>query len=450
MTIKKTKKIVFVVLYILNSTVGLTQINDVNLKITGLSEEFANKFRNNKREIIDQLNHIDLPKSIAPVSVDVSYKNGEGWVTMSINYKKEDIFSLTKYSSHNASLKGMGNGISFLFVDDLMTVLSVYKFDVAKDGLLINKDLSKFKSCIKLINGNNYVQVYAWNYLGDPYSGEGVYPLLFYKNITVFFDGKKYDTETSNLTALNEMKFFYKSNDVDLSGTKSGSYYFGKFFELPSDNELKQKEIASENAYNKKKDEITSKEYNLKEIAPDKYQDVYNTLQKELLQCLVEEYYHKSYSHIIPFFKEMNDLHNYHLQNIYSAKFHREGDSYYKDYKAEYTFLEGTDTKCNALYTAWWYRYFPLINKDGFDVSINFTVDSVKIDFYKGIVKVKVKKNDVEFISESPAADIKEKIINNIISKEKGIYFVGYEYGEIMGKKISNFKAVTNMFEFYK
>ena len=47
----------------------------------------------------------------------------------------------------------MGNGISFLFVDDLMTVLSVYKFDVAKDGLLINKDLSKFKSCIKLING---------------------------------------------------------------------------------------------------------------------------------------------------------------------------------------------------------------------------------------------------------------------------------------------------------
>ena len=92
-------------------------------------------------------------------------------------------------------------------------------------------------------------------------------------------------------------------------------------------------------------------------------------------------------------------------------------------------FLKGTDTKCNALYTAWWYRYFPLINKDGFDLSINFTVDSVKIDFYKGIVKVKVKKNDVEFISESPAADIKEKIINNIISKEKGIYFVGYEYG---------------------
>jgi hypothetical protein len=444
------KKIFLLSLLFINLVLSKGQVADINLKITGLSDEYSNKFKTEKHNIIDQLNDIGFPKSIAPVNVDVSYKEGEGWVTLSINYKQDDIFSMTKYSTHNTNLKGMGNGISFLFIYDLMTTLSVYKFNVAREGMLINKDISKFKSSVKLINGNNYIQVFAWNYLGDTFNGEEAYPLLFYKNVTIFFDGKKYETETSNLTALNEMKFFYKSNEVDLSGNKNGSYYFGKFFKLSSDVELKQKANESKDSYNKKKEEITLKVYDLKEIAPDKYQSVYNTLQKALLQSFVEEYYHPSYQHLLPFFNEMREDKCYHFFNIYKAKFNRESDSYYKYYNPEYTLLKGTDNNCLALNTAWWYRYFPLVEKDGFDLSINITVDSIKIDFYKGIIKAKVKKNDIEFDSEIPDPDLKEIIKNNLNIKGKGIFFVGFEYGEIMGKKISNFKVVTDAYELYK
>lgn len=225
------KRISFLIL-IFVSYLSNAQIKDVNLNISGLSEEYANKFRSEKNEIIEQINDIGFPESISPVKIDVTYKDGEGWVTLSLNYVHDDFFSnYSSYTKHNDNWRGMGKGISFLFVDRLLQVLSVYKYEVAKDGYTIDKDLAKFKSCIELISGSNYIQVYAYNYLGDPYRG-GAYPQNFYKNVNVKYGNKYVEVITSNPTTLNEMKFFYIGKTTGLDGQPTGDFYFAKFFKI--------------------------------------------------------------------------------------------------------------------------------------------------------------------------------------------------------------------------
>lgn len=227
------------------------QIQDVKLTITGLSEEYASKFRSEKNEIIEQVNDIGFPKSISPLKVEVAYKDGEGWVTMILNYNHDDFFSqYSSYSKHNDSWRGMGEGISFLFVDKLLQVLSVYKYEVAKDGYAIDKDIAGFKSSIKLVNGSDYVQIYAYNYLGDPYRG-GAYPHIFYKNVHVKYGGKYIETVTANPSTLNKMKYFYIGKTKGLDGQPTGDYYFAKFFKIeewesPAQRAEKRKLIAEQ------------------------------------------------------------------------------------------------------------------------------------------------------------------------------------------------------------
>lgn len=238
------KIISFLIFMILGYVLANAQVKDVNLKITGLSEEYANKFRSEKNVIIDYINDLDFPKSIFPVNVNVSYKDGEGWVTMTLNYVHVDLFSNNSvYTDHNDNLRelGIGKGISFLFIYRLLSILSEYKYRVARNGYFIDNDLAKFKSCIKLVDGANYVQIYAYNYLGDRDSG-GVYPLNFYTNVDIKYDNKYYQVSTTNPTALNEIKFFYIGKTQGLDGSTTGDYYFSKFFKIDNWESLAKRE----------------------------------------------------------------------------------------------------------------------------------------------------------------------------------------------------------------
>ncbi len=205
---------------------------NVDLIISGLSNEYSSKFLSNKKVIDKQLANLKLPSSVSKVQVVVSYKDGKGWVTMTMKYDHDSIFiPRSRYHGHNNSLGKMAKGVSFLFVDKLMDVLSAYKYEVAEENYLIDRDLIKFQSCIKLVSGENSVQVCAYNYLGDT-SREGIYPHTYFKNVKVSYSGKDYQVEPTNTRTLNNMKFFFIGKTIGLDGKPTGAYYFSKFFKI--------------------------------------------------------------------------------------------------------------------------------------------------------------------------------------------------------------------------
>lgn len=227
------KGILTLSLLLLISIKSFCQFTDSDIIITtkGLSEEFAARFKDseNKAALVSVLNQLRITHDIVPIKIIVTYANGEGDVTAEINYNHEKIFANSDYSAHNRQWSSWGTGISVYLQDQLFTALSMYKKTVATKGYLMDKDLLKFESTVKCkkINGD-YVNFYAYNYLNS----QGFYPSTFYKNAHISIAGKVYETETSNTNTLNEMKFFMVGKTTGLDGSKTGAYYFCKFFSV--------------------------------------------------------------------------------------------------------------------------------------------------------------------------------------------------------------------------
>jgi len=94
---------------------------------------------------------------------------------------------------------------------------------------MMDKDLLEFESTVKCKKANgDSVNFYAYNYLNS----QGFYPYTFYKNAHISIAGKVYETETSNTKTLNDMKFFMVGKTTGLDGSKTGAYYFCKFFNV--------------------------------------------------------------------------------------------------------------------------------------------------------------------------------------------------------------------------
>ena len=73
--------------------------NDISIKVSGLSEEYSAKFKDeyNVNLLLTFLNRFGVPSSVAPIEILVSYDNGQGDVTAKINYNHEEIFSNIDY-----------------------------------------------------------------------------------------------------------------------------------------------------------------------------------------------------------------------------------------------------------------------------------------------------------------------------------------------------------------
>jgi hypothetical protein len=221
---------------LLLSVQSFSQFSDHDIIITtkGLSEEYATRFRNNenKSTLISIMNQLRITHDIAPIKIIVSYADGEGEVTAEITYDHEKIFANSNYSSLNNQWSSWGKGISVYLEHQIFTALSQYKKSVARIGYSMDKDLLNFGSTIKCKKANgDWVCFYAYNRLDS----KGFYPYTFYNNARIGIAGKVYDAETANSKSLDEMKFFFVGKTTGIDGTKTGAYYFCKFFNLQID-----------------------------------------------------------------------------------------------------------------------------------------------------------------------------------------------------------------------
>jgi hypothetical protein len=209
--------------------------SDVTLVVTGLSETYSKKFKENKSVFIEALNNTELPTSIKPLRIEVNYKNEQGFVKLTINFSVDKIYSDgSQYKSHGDQFRAFGKGISFYFQNQLMLCLSEYKFAVAREGYSVKTDLADFESVLTLKKATgDIMNVYAYNRVGNGYGG--MYPYYFYSTIDMKIAGKTYSTECGNLKTLNDMKMFFVEDLEGLDGQKTGAYYFCKFYNIPLD-----------------------------------------------------------------------------------------------------------------------------------------------------------------------------------------------------------------------
>lgn len=209
---------------------------DFIIKTSGLSDEYASRYTDSLKvkELITAFNQFRITHDIAPITITINYENGEGYVLAEINYIQDKIFAdNSEYSTHNKNIKSysVGSGISVFLQHQIFTALTQYKRSVATNGMWMDKDLLKFESAIKLKKPNgDWMLFYSYNHLDS----NGFYPYTFYKNVHMQVAGKKYETETSNLKMLNDMKFFFAGKTIGIDGNKTGAYYFCKFFNIES------------------------------------------------------------------------------------------------------------------------------------------------------------------------------------------------------------------------
>ena len=209
--------------------------NDIIITTKGLSEKYASRFKesSNKTALISILNQLKVTHDISPIKITVTYENEEGNVIAEINYNHDKIFSNnTDYSFHNNNWSRFGNGVSVYLQNQIFTALSQYKKSVATKGYLMDMDLLKFESTVKLKKSNeDWVSFYAYNYLNS----QGFYPFTLYKNVHISIEGKIYETETSNTKMLKEMNYFMIGKTTGLDGGITGAYYFCKFFNIKTE-----------------------------------------------------------------------------------------------------------------------------------------------------------------------------------------------------------------------
>ncbi len=218
-----------------NSAYAQFTDSDVTLVVTGLSETYSKKFKENKSVFIEALNNSELPTEIKPLKLEVNFKNEQGFVKLTINFNVDKIYSDgSRYKSHGDQFRAFGKGISFYFQNQLMLCLSEYKFAVAREGYSVKTDLADFESVLTLKKSTgDIMNVYAYNRVGNGYGG--MYPYYFYSNIDMKIAGKIYSTECGNLKTLNDMKMFFVEDLEGLDGQKTGAYYFCKFYNIPLD-----------------------------------------------------------------------------------------------------------------------------------------------------------------------------------------------------------------------
>jgi hypothetical protein len=183
--------------------------------------------------LVTTFNQLHITSDIKPIKVQISYVNGEGDVMVEFNYVHEKIFSEdSEYTNHNKNLSQWGKGISVYLEHQIFTALSQYKFEVARNGYSLEKELSEFESTIKLKKTNgDWIKFYARNYVNS----QGFYPYNFYNNAHIQVGGKVYDIETSDTESLDDKKFFFVGKTTGLDGNKTSAYFFCKFFEIKTE-----------------------------------------------------------------------------------------------------------------------------------------------------------------------------------------------------------------------
>lgn len=231
-----TQRISTLIVFLLVSFQSFSQYldSDITIITEGLSEEYAAKFKGNrsKSALLNALSERNVPTSIFPMKIIVTYENDAGDIMAEINYDQDKIFANSDYGSLNQQWSYRAKGISVYLQHQIFSALSQYLKSVAiNEDYVIDKDILDFESTVKCQKENgDFVNFYAHNYIAN-----GYFSYSFYINAHIMIEDKIYETQTTNSKTLNDMKFFSVGKTTGLDGSITGAYYFCKFFNVNLD-----------------------------------------------------------------------------------------------------------------------------------------------------------------------------------------------------------------------
>jgi hypothetical protein len=101
------------------------------------------------------------------------------------------------------------------------------------------------------------------------------------------------------------------------------------------------------------------------------------------------------------------------------------------DYFENIVFISGNNEEIQSLKNV----DLPLIYIDNYKVHTETKFENIKIDFVRGITKVKIKNGEIVFKKDLPDEDIQEIISRRLINEQNGLYIVKYEVSDILGEK---------------
>lgn len=240
---------------------------DVTVNVTGLSEEYAAKFKNTAsiKVFVTALNNLNIEYNLSPIVITVTYNNGQGFINVTVkNYSPLEHFNLWQYKRHDSEMRSMGGvGISLLFQEKILTAVTEYKLSVARDGWTIDNDIAGFANVVTLSKANGDLAIFSgYNYR----QSNGSYPFIFYTNVELLISGRYMKVVTENTKALNNLAFFEWGKTSGMDGKPTTSYFMSEFFKPTKEEqeELTARKKAEEEAKAKAKVERKKQEEQLK------------------------------------------------------------------------------------------------------------------------------------------------------------------------------------------
>lgn len=193
--------------------------------------------------------------------------------------------------------------------------------------------------------------------------------------------------------------------------------------------EIKRKE--KEEIERKKRIEITSKVYDLKQFAPDSYKSTFDKQREEIVN-----YFNNTAN--FPSFQDLERRSEKfeRFKNTYTVYYELEKQGNEINQIQQVELIDGIDQNNSLLKSA--SIQIPTIKVEGYKVMTKATFENIKVDFTRGITKVKIKGGEVKFTKFPPEQDIQTLIIDHLKDKPKGKYVVKYEIGNILGQEIMN------------
>ncbi len=193
-----------IVILIPNSIYG-----QINIKVEGVSEEIKEVFEARFNDFSRRMSGPQIPESIYPASLAVSYKDGNGSIQLNAIYGY-DVF-------HNKDLKiPIKKAFSVLVPYRILSMMSLYQTEVFFKAR--RDEIKDFNNILLFMKPNK-----DWIALSSGQSGIN-------NNVIFSLNGKRYETESADYSSLSRSFTFIIGETTDLDGQINANHYLCQFF----------------------------------------------------------------------------------------------------------------------------------------------------------------------------------------------------------------------------
>jgi hypothetical protein len=189
----------------------------------------------------------------------------------------------------------------------------------------------------------------------------------------------------------------------------------------------------------KRKEDITSKVYDLKEDFPQEYQTFINAQRAKIIQYFRDGAKGRYSSNFIPRTYEIEDSESKFafFESTYSIEYYH-NNSGYTDRNVN--LISGTDENLSLIKSA--NQQLPKLEIEGYRVKAKLTIPEIKVNYILGFTKIKVNDGEVEFKSNPPLEKYKSDLIEKLKSEENGRYYIIYEVADVLNSKTVRTKII--------